>query len=105
LGTSHLKIIFSQLMPNIIGIIIVNGTLSIAANIGIESGLSFLGFGFPEDYTSLGTLLAYATQTQTLHNRWWIWLPAALMILILMLCVRNIGEALRRAGDARQRQA
>ena len=105
LGSSPVKIIFSQLMPNLVGIIIVNGTLSLAANIGIESGLSFLGFGFPEDYPSLGTLLAYATQTQTLQNRWWIWLPAALMILILMLCVRNIGEALRRAGDARQRQS
>ncbi len=105
LGTSNLKIIFSQLMPNLVGIIIVNGTLSLAANIGIESGLSFLGFGFPEDYPSLGTLLSYATQTQTLQNRWWVWLPAALMILVLMLCVRNIGEALRRAGDARQRQA
>lgn len=105
LGSSHIKILFTQMMPNLVGIIIVNGTLSLAANIGIESGLSFLGFGFPEDYPSLGTLMAYATQTQTLQNRWWIWLPAAIMILVLMLCVRNIGEALRRAGDARQRKA
>lgn len=105
LGSSHFKILFTQMMPNLVGIIIVNSTLSLAANIGIESGLSFLGFGFPEDYPSLGTLMAYATQTQTLQHRWWIWLPAAIMILVLMLCVRNIGEALRRAGDARQRQA
>ena len=49
--------------------------------------------------------MAYAIQTQTLQNRWWIWAPAAILILVLMLCVRNIGEALRRAGDARQRNA
>lgn len=104
LGSSHMKVLFVQMMPNLVGIIIVNSTLSLAANIGIESGLSFLGFGFPEDYPSLGTLMAYATQTQTLQNRWWIWMPAAIMILVLMLCVRNVGEALRRAGDARQRQ-
>ena len=92
-------------MPNLVGLIIVNGTLSLAANIGIESGLSFIGFGFPENTPSLGTLMAYAIQTQTLQNRWWIWAPAAILILILMLCVRNIGEAFRRAGDARQRNA
>ena len=105
LGSSHLKVVFLQLMPNLVGIIIVNTTLSLAANIGIESGLSFIGFGFPEDYPSLGTLMAYATNAQTLQHRWWIWVPAAVMILVLMLCVRNVGEALRRAGDARQRQA
>ncbi len=105
LGSSHIKIIFKQVMPNLVGLIIVNGTLSLAANIGIESGLSFIGFGFPETTPSLGTLMAYAIQTQTLQNRWWIWAPAAILILVLMLCVRNIGEALRRAGDARQRNA
>lgn len=105
LGSSHIKIIFTQLLPNLIGIIIVNSTLSLAANIGIESGLSFIGFGFPEDTPSLGTLLSYATQTQTLRLRPWIWAPAAILILILMLCVRNVGEAMRRAGDARQRNA
>ena len=105
LGSSNIKIIFTQLMPNLVGLIIVNGTLSLAANIGIESGLSFIGFGFPENTPSRGTLMAYAIQTQTLQNRWWIWAPAAILILILMLCVRNIGEAFRRAGDARQRNA
>ena len=80
LGSNPIKIIFSQMMPNLVGIIIVNGTLSLAANIGIESGLSFLGFGFPEDYPSLGTLLSYAPQTQALQHRWWIWLPTALRI-------------------------
>ncbi|HJB78034.1 MAG TPA: ABC transporter permease [Candidatus Nosocomiicoccus stercorigallinarum] len=105
LGSSNIKIIFTQLLPNLIGIIIVNSTLSLAANIGIESGLSFIGFGFPEDTPSLGTLLSYATQTQTLRLRPWIWAPAAILILILMLCVRNVGEAMRRAGDARQRNA
>lgn len=105
MGSSHLKIVFTQMMPNLVGIIIVNSTLSLAANIGIESGLSFIGFGFPEDYPSLGTLMAYATNSQTLQHRWWIWVPAAILILLMMLCVRNIGEALRRAGDARQRKA
>ncbi len=104
LGTSNMKIIFREVMPNISSLIIVTMTLNLAANIGLESGLSFLGFGFPENTPSLGTLLSYATNPQTLEYRWWIWLPAAILILVLMLSVRNVGEALRRATDARQRR-
>lgn len=104
LGSSHMKIMFTQLLPNLSSLIIVTMTLNLAANIGIESGLSFLGFGFPEDTPSLGTLLSYARNPQVLQHRWWIWLPAALLILFLMLAVRNVGEAMKRATDARQRR-
>lgn len=104
LGSSNIKIMFTQLLPNLSSLIIVTMTLNLAANIGIESGLSFLGFGFPESTPSLGTLLSYARNPQVLQYRWWIWLPAALLILLLMLCVRNVGEAMKRATDARQRR-
>lgn len=104
LGSSHIKIMFTQLLPNLSSLIIVTMTLNLAANIGIESGLSFLGFGFPESTPSLGTLLSYARNPQVLQYRWWIWLPAALLILLLMLAVRNVGEAMKRATDARQRR-
>lgn len=104
LGSSDISIIFKQVLPNITSLIIVTMTLNLAANIGLESGLSFLGFGLPENTPSLGTLLSYATNPQTLEHRWWIWMPAALLILLLMLSVRNVGEALRRATDARQRR-
>ncbi|SEQ21044.1 peptide/nickel transport system permease protein [Piscibacillus halophilus] len=105
LGSSHFSIIFKQVLPNITSLVVVTMTLNLAANIGIESGLSFLGFGFPEDTPSLGTLLSYTTNPTTLEERWWIWLPAAILILLLMLAVRNVGEALKRAADARQRRA
>ncbi|WP_342562530.1 ABC transporter permease [Paenibacillus sp. FSL R7-0345] len=104
LGSSHLKIIFKQVMPNLSSIIIVTMTLNLAANIGLESGLSFLGFGFPESTPSLGTLVSYARNPQTLQSRWWIWLPASLLILVLMLSINNVGQALKRATDARQRR-
>ncbi|MDQ0172659.1 ABC transporter permease [Paenibacillus tundrae] len=104
MGSSHLKIIFSQVLPNLSSIIIVTMTLNLAANIGLESGLSFLGFGFPESTPSLGTLVSYARNPQTLEFRWWIWLPASLLILVLMLSINNVGQALKRATDARQRR-
>ncbi|MFJ7935348.1 ABC transporter permease [Sporosarcina sp. NPDC096371] len=104
LGSSNLKIMFTQVLPNLSSIIIVSMTLNLAANIGLESGLSFLGFGFPENTPSLGTLVSYATNPQTLEYRWWIWLPASLLILALMLSINNVGQALKRATDARQRR-
>lgn len=104
LGSSNLKIMFTQLVPNISSLIIVTMTLNLAANIGLESGLSFLGFGFPESTPSLGTLLSYARNPQTLQYRWWIWVPAAVLILVIMLSIRNVGEALKRATDSRQRR-
>ncbi|MFS0673264.1 ABC transporter permease [Ornithinibacillus sp. 179-J 7C1 HS] len=104
LGSSNFKIIFTQLLPNCSSLIIVTMTLNLAANIGLESGLSFLGFGFPESTPSLGTLLSYATNPQTLESRWWIWVPASILILLLMLSINNVGQALKRATDARQRR-
>src|SRR5690625_7960141 len=93
---------FTQLLPNLSSLIIVTMTLNLAANIGIESGLSFLGFGFPEDTPSLGTLLSYARNPQVLQHRWWIWVPAADLILQLMISFENVGDAVNRAQKVEQ---
>ncbi|MDP4085129.1 MAG: ABC transporter permease [Bacillota bacterium] len=103
LGTPDWKIIIREVLPNLSSIIIVNLTLNLAGNIGIESGLTYLGFGLPETTPSLGTLVSYATNPDILQNKWWIWLPASFLILVMMLCINFIGQALRRAADARQR--
>ncbi|WP_139693858.1 ABC transporter permease [Sporolactobacillus terrae] len=104
LGTPNWKIIFYEVLPNLSSIIIVNLTLNLAGNIGIESGLSFLGFGLPESTPSLGTLISYAQDADTIQNKWWVWVPASVLILVLMLCINFIGQALKRATDARQRK-
>lgn len=103
MGTSDFKILFREIMPNISSIIIVDLTLSFAGNIGIETGLSFLGFGLPPSTPSLGTLVGYAVDPEILSSKIWIWLPASLLILVMMLCINYIGQALKRASDARQR--
>jgi peptide/nickel transport system permease protein len=103
LGTPNWKIIMFEVLPNLSSIIIVNMTLTLAGNIGIETGLTFLGFGLPESVPSLGTLVAYASNPEVIQNKWWVWLPASLLILVIMLCINFIGQALKRAADARQR--
>ncbi|MFC6231191.1 ABC transporter permease [Paenibacillus allorhizosphaerae] len=103
LGTPDWIIMVREILPNLSSIIIVNLTLNLAGNIGIESGLSYLGFGLPESTPSLGTLVSYATNPVVLQSKWWVWLPASVLILVMMLCINFIGQALKRAADARQR--
>ncbi|KXH80686.1 ABC transporter permease [Sporosarcina sp. HYO08] len=103
LGTPGWKIMLTGLFPNISSLVIVNMTLTLAGNIGLETGLTFLGFGLPAGTPSLGTLIAYAKNPDVVQNKWWVWLPAALLILLLMLCINFIGQAVKRATDARQR--
>jgi peptide/nickel transport system permease protein len=103
LGTNDFIIIIKEIMPNLSSIIIVELTLSFAGNIGVETGLSYLGFGLPSDTPSLGTLVSFANNPLVIESYWWVWLPASLLILILMLGINYIGQALRRAADVRQR--
>lgn len=103
-GTSSFKIIFREIMPNISSLIIVDTTLSFAENIGVETGLSYLGFGLPIQTPSLGTLIANANDPNNITQYWWTWLPAALLIIVLCLSISYIGQVIRRAADSSQRQ-
>lgn len=102
-GSSDLKIILKELLPNLSSIIIVDATLMLTGNIGIEVSLTYLGFGFPDSVPSLGTLVGYANDPSVLTLRPWVWLPAALLILVICVGISYVGNVLRRAADARQR--
>ncbi len=104
MGTNDFKIMFGGILPNISSIIIVNLTLAFAGNIGIETGLTYLGFGLPTGTPSLGTLVSYARDSVVLKEKFWVWLPASVLILLMMLSINYIGQALRRASDAKQRK-
>jgi len=103
MGTSDFKIMFTGILPNISSIIICDLILSFAGNIGIETGLSFLGFGLPPSTPSLGTLVGYARTPGAMSDKLWLWLPASLFILVMMLCINYVGQAVKRASDAKQR--
>lgn len=103
MGTPSLVIMLREMMPNISSLIIVNLTLSFAGSIGLETGLTYLGFGLPTGTPSLGTLVSYATNPDILENRAWVWLPASTLILVLVLCINYVGRALQRSADAKQR--
>ncbi len=95
---------FREVLPNITSMIIIDLVLTIAGNIGIETTLSFVGYGLPPTTPSLGTLIGFANDPVNVINRPWLWLPATILLLIICLSINYVGRALQRAGDARQRE-
>ena len=101
-GARDRRIIFRHILPNAIGVIIVNATLLMAAAILIETGLSFLGYGVQAPDTSLGKIIS-ENQGAFSTRPWLFWWPG-LFIIAIALCVNFIGDGLRDAFDPRQRR-
>jgi peptide/nickel transport system permease protein len=101
-GASNSRIMFRHMLPNAVGVIIVNTTLLMASAILLETALSYLGFGIRYPDVSLGTLISdYQTAFNT--RPWLFWWPG-LFIVVIALCVNFIGDGLRDAFDPRQRR-
>jgi peptide/nickel transport system permease protein len=101
-GASDNRIIFRHVLPNAVGVIIVNSTLLMAAAILIETGLSFLGYGVQSPDTSLGKIIS-ENQSAFATRPWLFWWPGVFIISIA-LCVNFIGDGLRDAFDPRQKR-
>jgi peptide/nickel transport system permease protein len=97
-GARSWRIMFRHILPNIVGPIVVNTTLVVAAAILLESTLSYLGFGVKPPAVSLGSMLSDAEQWVGTKNSHLIYFPG-LMLLIIVLCVNFLGDGLRDAFD------
>ncbi len=100
LGASDRRIIGRHLIPNSIGVIIVDATLWIAVAILIEATLSFIGFGITIPDTSLGLLIQNA-QTLIFTRPELFYIPGVFLIIIC-LSINFIGDGLRDALDPKQ---
>ncbi len=101
-GLSTATICYKHILPNALGPIMVNITLSTAAFILAEAGLSFLGLGVPLNLPTWGNILNVAQEIRVLQNFWWMWLPVGLVISLFVLSVNFIGDGLRDATDPSQ---
>jgi peptide/nickel transport system permease protein len=101
-GASNFRIITRHLLPNCIGPIVVNATLSIAVAIVAESTLSFLGFGVQPPETSWGRMLNQAKGNFN-FNEHLLYFPG-LFILLTVLAVNFLGDGLRDAFDPQSRR-
>ncbi|MCE5343695.1 MAG: ABC transporter permease [Eubacteriales bacterium] len=102
LGASSFRVIFSEILPNIIGQLITNTMFSIPSAIFTEAFLSFVGLGIPEPMCSLGSLISYAFKSFTTHPYQIV--PPVIVLALLMLCFNMLADGLRDALDPKMKE-
>lgn len=105
-GISDVKIAFKHLLPNTLGPVVVNITLSTAMFILQEASLSVLGYGVPQEIATWGNIINVITNSGTIRfdwlGYWWMWLPCSIMLILFVLSINFIGDGLRDASDPNQ---
>lgn len=101
-GLNDFIVCYKHMLPNAIGPILVNITLSTAMFILEEASLSFLGLGVPLEIATWGNILNAAQDQGVLLNNWWIWLPVGLVISLFVVSVNFMGDGLRDSTDPTQ---
>jgi peptide/nickel transport system permease protein len=98
-GSSNLRLIFSEILPNVVSTVIVLLPLMIATTILTESALSFLGVGVQPPNVSWGTIIQDGTDL--VYTRPWVTIAPGLMILLTVLSLNVLGDGVRDALDPR----
>nr|WP_245698350.1 oligopeptide ABC transporter permease [Sporosarcina ureilytica] len=99
LGIRSSRIIFSHILPNALGPIIVSASLGVGGVILAEAALSYLGLGIQPPTPSWGNMLQSAQKPQIMLGAWWYPLFPGFMILITVLAFNFVGDGLRDAFD------
>ncbi|RKX90595.1 MAG: peptide ABC transporter permease [Spirochaetes bacterium] len=101
-GLNSFAIAYKHMLPNAVGPIVVNITLSTAMFILYEAALSFLGLGVPLNISTWGNIVNIAQDLRYLQFFWWLWVPGAIVISLFVLGVNFIGDGLRDSADPMQ---
>lgn len=99
LGQGRVRIMLRQILPNIVGPILVIGTLGVAYAILTEASLSFLGLGAQPPTPSWGGMLS--TAREQLFTAPWISIFPGLAIFVTVLGLNLLGDGLRDVLDPR----
>jgi peptide/nickel transport system permease protein len=99
LGASNARIMFREILPNIVAPVIVYATLLIPLNILLEASLSFLGVGVRPPTASWGQMIAAATPI--FNTAWWYMVFPGLALLFTVLAFNLLGDGLRDALNPR----
>ncbi|MFN0164586.1 MAG: ABC transporter permease [Burkholderiales bacterium] len=99
-GVPAARIMRRHVLPNVLGPVLVLGTIHIASAIITEATLSFLGVGMPPTTPSLGTLIRIGND-YLFSGEWWITIFPGLMLVAIALSVNLLGDWLRDALNPR----
>jgi peptide/nickel transport system permease protein len=102
LGAGDLRIMFGHILPNTYASLIVIASFAVAATILTEAALSFLGLGVPPSVPTWGGMVADGRE-QILTNRWWMYVPPGVAIMLTVLAINAVGDWLRDFLDPRLR--
>jgi peptide/nickel transport system permease protein len=100
LGAGNIRIMFREVLPNLVAPIIVYATLIIPNNIVFEAALSFLGLGVPEKTPSWGDMLSDASRLFD-DGVWWLMVFPGMLLVMTTLAFNLVGDGLRDALDPR----
>jgi peptide/nickel transport system permease protein len=101
-GRRPFAIMFSHVLPNVLGPVLVISTINLAMAVLIEATLSFLGVGMPPTNPSLGTLIRVGNE-YLFSGVWWVVIFPSLTLVILVLAVNLLGDWLRDALNPKLR--
>ncbi len=102
MGVPPFLILLRHILPNVMGPVLVIGTISLALAIIEEATLSYLGVGVPPTQPSLGTLIRIGQQF-LFSGEWWILFFPAVTLVLLALSVNLLGDWLRDALNPKLR--
>jgi peptide/nickel transport system permease protein len=98
-GASNLRLMFSDILPNVVSVVIVLLPLMIATTIFTEAALSFLGIGVQPPNASWGTIINDGQGL--LYTRPWVAIAPGIMIVLTVLALNVFGDGVRDALDPR----
>jgi ABC-type dipeptide/oligopeptide/nickel transport system permease subunit len=102
IGVPTHRVLFKELLPNLVAPIVISASLSLPAYVTAEAGLSFLGVGLVEPIPSWGQTIAVATNWFK-ADPLYLWLPV-IGITALVLALALLGDAIRDAFDPKTRR-
>ena len=99
MGVREWPLIVRHIIPNVLSVVIVDMTLSFAACMLTESGLSYLGFGVAEPRPTWGNMLSGCNDSVIIQYYWWRWLFPAVALGLNTIAINVIGDGMRDAID------
>jgi ABC-type dipeptide/oligopeptide/nickel transport system permease subunit len=103
MGASKNRLIYKHLIPNALGVVIVNITFQVADTINFLAILGFLGFGLNYPQVDWGDMLSDALNSLQ-DGYWWLVYPVGICLVLVVMSVNFIGDALRDTVDVRLRR-
>ncbi|MCL2215228.1 MAG: ABC transporter permease subunit [Treponema sp.] len=99
MGIRERVIIFKHILPNVLPVILVSLTVSMATCLLLESTLSFLGFGVIEPTPTWGNMLNKCIDSVVIRMYWWRWIFPSLVLGLAVISINIVGDGLRDAID------